>query len=103
MKETHACAYTFMQQVKIIAANSTQERQVFRMPEFEILNAGEQVARHLREELARGVWTGVMPGEDRLMKRLGVGRATIKAALKQLEEEGVLVDWGIRGTAKGAK
>jgi DNA-binding LacI/PurR family transcriptional regulator/biotin operon repressor len=65
------------------------------MAKFEILNAGEQVAKHLREELARGVWTGVMPGEDRLMKRLGVGRATIKAALKQLEDEGLLVGRGV--------
>lgn len=65
------------------------------MVRFEILNAGEQVAKHLREELARGTWTGLMPGEDRLMKRLGIGRHTIKAALKQLEEEGLLEGRGV--------
>lgn len=60
------------------------------MDQFRVLTAGEQVATHLRIELARGTWTGMMPGEDRLMARLGVGRNTIKAALRQLEDEGLL-------------
>ncbi len=62
--------------------------------QFRILTATEQLARHLREELLRGTWTGMMPGEDRLMARLGVGRKTIKVALRQLEEEGLLVGKG---------
>ena len=60
------------------------------MSRFRVFNACEQVAGHLREELLRGTWTGAMPGEDRLMARLGVGRNTIKAALRQLEQEGLL-------------
>jgi len=81
--------------VEIFIAIQTRKRQVFHtMSKFRILTASEQLAKHLREELARGTWTGVMPGEDRLMKRLGVGRATIKAALGQLEEEGLLVGRG---------
>jgi DNA-binding LacI/PurR family transcriptional regulator/DNA-binding transcriptional regulator YhcF (GntR family) len=58
--------------------------------QFRVFTACEQVAGYLREELMRGTWTGAMPGEDRLMARLGVGRNTIKAALRQLEEEGLL-------------
>jgi len=65
------------------------------MSQFRVLSASEQVAKHLREELARGTWTGVMPGEDRLMARLGIGRNTIKAALRQLEVEGLLVGRGV--------
>jgi DNA-binding LacI/PurR family transcriptional regulator len=60
------------------------------MSQFRPLTACEQVADHLREELLRGTWSGTMPGEDRLMARLGVGRNTIKAALRQLEQEGLL-------------
>lgn len=60
------------------------------MGQFRVFTACEQVAGYLREELLRGTWTGMMPGEDRLMARLGVGRNTIKAALRMLEEEGLL-------------
>jgi DNA-binding LacI/PurR family transcriptional regulator/DNA-binding transcriptional regulator YhcF (GntR family) len=60
------------------------------MGHFRVFTASEQVAGHLREELLRGTWTGMMPGEDRLMARLGVGRNTIKSALRMLEEEGLL-------------
>lgn len=61
---------------------------------FRVLTAAEQVAAYLRGELLRGTWTGVMPGEDRLVARLGVGRATIKAALMQLEKDGLLENRG---------
>jgi len=64
------------------------------MSQLRILTASEQVAEHLRDELRRGTWTGVMPGEDRLMARLGVGRNTIQAALRLLEEEGILASKG---------
>jgi DNA-binding LacI/PurR family transcriptional regulator len=61
---------------------------------FRILTAAEQLSEHLRAEILRGTWTGTMPGEDRLLASLGVGRATIKAALKKLEEEGLLQNRG---------
>jgi DNA-binding LacI/PurR family transcriptional regulator len=64
------------------------------MSQFRVLSASEQVAGHLRDELRRGTWTGVMPGEDRLMARLGAGRNTIQAALGLLEQEGLLVGKG---------
>lgn len=55
-----------------------------------IYSAAEQVARHLKEELARGVWSGTMPGGAALARELGVGRMTVDAALEILETEGLL-------------
>jgi hypothetical protein len=64
------------------------------MSSLKIRSASEQVAEHLRAELLRGVWSGVMPGEDRLVTSLGVGRDTVKLALRHLEQEGLLVGQG---------
>jgi DNA-binding LacI/PurR family transcriptional regulator/biotin operon repressor len=61
-----------------------------------ILTASEQVAEHLRNELLQGRWAGTMPGNDRLVTELGAGRETIKAALEQLENEGLQVGQGQR-------
>jgi DNA-binding LacI/PurR family transcriptional regulator/biotin operon repressor len=66
------------------------------MAGFNILTASEQVASHLRAELARGTWGRTMPGGDRLAAELGVGRDTIKSALQQLEDEGLLQGQGRR-------
>jgi hypothetical protein len=60
------------------------------------LSAVEQLAGHLRAELRRGVWSGAMPGGDRLARELGVRRSTVECALQQLEKEGVLVGQGPR-------
>ncbi|MCE9518638.1 MAG: substrate-binding domain-containing protein [Verrucomicrobia bacterium] len=57
-------------------------------------SAAEQTANHLRSELKRGVWMGVMPGISRLAKELVADRKTVEAALKQLEHEGLLVGQG---------
>lgn len=65
------------------------------MDTLHVLTASEQVARYLREELRRGTWRETMPGEDRLVAQLGVGRDTIKMALRSLEEEGLLVGQGV--------
>ena len=64
------------------------------MKGFEILTAAEQVAERLREDLMRGTWVDLMPGEDRLMARLGVGRNTIREALILLEQYGYLQSQG---------
>lgn len=64
------------------------------MEPLQVLSASEQVARHLREHLLRGTWHGTIPGEDRLVARLGVGRDTVKAALVLLERDGLLVSQG---------
>ncbi len=65
------------------------------MGTMHVLTASEQVAGYLREELRRGTWHETMPGEDRLVAQLGVGRDTIKMALRSLEEEGLLVGQGV--------
>ncbi len=65
------------------------------MGPFHVLTATEQVAGYLREELRRGSWYERMPGEDRLVAQLGVGRDTIKMALRSLEKEGLLVGQGV--------
>lgn len=54
----------------------------------------EQVAAHLREELSRGRWTGLMPGRDRLVAELGANGRTIEKALAMLEREGLLKSQG---------
>jgi DNA-binding LacI/PurR family transcriptional regulator/DNA-binding transcriptional regulator YhcF (GntR family) len=55
----------------------------------------EQVASHLRDELKRGRWKGLMPGRDRLAVECGVNGATIERALSQLEREGILKSQGV--------
>ncbi|MFK7910199.1 MAG: substrate-binding domain-containing protein [Akkermansiaceae bacterium] len=64
------------------------------MPSLRILTAAEQVASYLREELARGVRTGKMPGAASLSRDLGVGRMTVDTALEILEEDGILIAQG---------
>jgi DNA-binding LacI/PurR family transcriptional regulator/biotin operon repressor len=66
------------------------------MSKLVVLSAAAQVAAHLRTELLRGVWSGAMPGGDRLAAELGIGRDTVEAALRQLEEEGLLANQGRR-------
>lgn len=65
------------------------------MAALQILSAYEQVAAHLRRELTLGAWTGGMPGEHRLVAELGVSHNTVKAALRQLEHEGLLIRQGV--------
>jgi hypothetical protein len=64
------------------------------MKHLRVLSAAEQVAGYLREQLARRIWTGTMPGGDRLCRDLGVGRMTVEAALQILEDEGILKPQG---------
>jgi DNA-binding LacI/PurR family transcriptional regulator/biotin operon repressor len=56
--------------------------------------AAEQVATHLRGELARGRWSGLMPGQKLLAEELGASHNAVEAALRQLEREGLLVGQG---------
>ena len=64
------------------------------MPLLSPLSASEQAAAHLRAELERGRWTGVIPGGNQLAVELGVNHKTIEAALRQLEHEGLLAGRG---------
>ncbi len=64
------------------------------MAHFQAKSVSAQVAAHLKDEVAQGEWSETMPGEERLMRRLGVGAATVREALKLLEKEGVLAGQG---------
>jgi LacI family transcriptional regulator len=64
------------------------------MRALRVLTAAEQVEQHLRAELCRGAWGGRMPGGSRLAAELGVGRDTVEAALRLLEQAGMLVPQG---------
>jgi hypothetical protein len=59
-----------------------------------LYSQAEQVAAHLRTELLKGRWSGVLPGILSLGKELGVNHNTIAAALQLLEAEGLLVAEG---------
>lgn len=49
-----------------------------------------QTAAYLRAEIARGAWEEWLPGERRLCETLQVSRNTLRAALEQLSEAGVI-------------
>ena len=64
------------------------------MHPLRLYSAAEQVAMHLRRELARGHWVGSLPGVEALAEELGVNHKTVAAALLQLEKEGQLAGLG---------
>ncbi len=64
------------------------------MAELRLLSKFEQVAAHLRAELAGGRWEGAMPGRLELAAELRVNDRTVEEALRLLEREGVLVPQG---------
>ncbi len=64
------------------------------MKAMRILSIAEQVAAHLRAEIARGQWDGLMPGRNELAKQYDVGITSVEAALRQLESEGFLTKQG---------
>ncbi len=64
------------------------------MPKLKILRPSWQCADYLREELRRGTWIGTMPGAPLLAAELGIDRKTVEAALRQLENENLLLPQG---------
>jgi DNA-binding LacI/PurR family transcriptional regulator len=64
------------------------------MGELRFLSKIEQVAAHLRAELAGGRWEKEMPGRLELAAELGINAKTVEEALRQLEREGVLAGQG---------
>jgi hypothetical protein len=54
----------------------------------------EQVAAHLREEILRGRWGDTIAGRHELAAALGINSKTVEAALKQLEQEKLLIPQG---------
>lgn len=80
------------------------------MHPIRLLSAAAQVAEHLRGELQRGHWRESIPGAGALTAELGVNHKTVEAALRQLEQEGVLEGQGagrkrriVRSAAKSAR
>ncbi len=64
------------------------------MRDFRPISLVEQVAEHLRREILHGTLTRTAPGVHRLAADMGVHHTTAEAALKQLEQEGLLVSQG---------
>jgi DNA-binding LacI/PurR family transcriptional regulator len=64
------------------------------MKSFTLLSAVEQVAGHLQKELLQGSLSGTMPGVGPLAEELGVNHKTVRAALRKLEDEGLLMGQG---------
>lgn len=64
------------------------------MQPFRIRSSSTQLADFLREEIRSGGWASEMPGESWLVSNLRVGRNIVRAALKQLEKEGLLQSRG---------
>ena len=58
------------------------------------LSASAQAAARLRADVEKGHWRGLMPGVNFLAVELGVSRKTVEAALRQLEQEGLLQGQG---------
>lgn len=60
------------------------------MKPFQVKNPSEQLADYLREKILDRTWTETMPGEGWIASELAVGRDTVKAAVQQLERQGLL-------------
>jgi len=65
-----------------------------RMSGFKKSTVIEQLASHLRVEILRGRWTGLMPGRSVLARELMVNHSTIQAAMELLVADGVLLAEG---------
>ena len=64
------------------------------MEALTVLSAAAQVAEHLKKELRRGGLRGTLPGVAPLAEELGVNHKTVRAALDQLEKEGLVESRG---------
>ncbi|MFU8892438.1 MAG: substrate-binding domain-containing protein [Luteolibacter sp.] len=57
-------------------------------------SAANHLAEYLRGELVRGRWRERMPGVIRLAGELGAARNTVEAALRELDQQGILIPQG---------
>lgn len=64
------------------------------MHPIRLLSVSAQVAAHLRAQLKRGIWLETIPGVGSLANQLDVNHKSVEAALRQLEQEGVLEGQG---------
>lgn len=65
------------------------------MHPIRILSVTEQVAAHLRQGVNDGRWSGRLPGVLRLATECDVSTGVVRAALRQLEAEGLLSGHGL--------
>lgn len=70
------------------------------MKPYRYLSSVEQLAEHLRGEILRGDLSGAMPGIDKLAGTLGCSQRTVIGAVKQLEQEGILL---MQGAGRASK
>lgn len=70
------------------------------MRPLRLLSVAEQVAAHLRQGLSDGRWSGRLPGVVRLAAECDVSTGVVRAALRQLEAEGLLSGRGL-GRSRG--
>ena len=68
--------------------------QVFVVADWCPKSAAEQLAEHLRGELLRRRWSGMMPGVHFLAAEMGGHCKTADSALRLLENEGLLIPQG---------
>ena len=60
------------------------------MKRLHLHSVSEQTAAHLRDGLLEGRWRGKLPGVVALAAELGVAKATLRAALRVIEGEGLI-------------
>jgi DNA-binding LacI/PurR family transcriptional regulator len=58
---------------------------------FQRASVAQQAAAVLREAVRARTWIGLLPSEQELARRFGIGRSTVRVALAQLAAEGLIV------------
>ncbi len=58
--------------------------------EFRRTSLADQAAAALRESISHGGWGKFLPGEHELARRLSMSRPTVRAALAQLADDGII-------------
>jgi DNA-binding LacI/PurR family transcriptional regulator len=70
------------------------------MQPLRLLSVAEQTVEHLRKGLEQGRWSGSLPGVVRLAAECDVSIGVVRAAIRRLETEGLLVARGL-GRCRG--
>lgn len=65
------------------------------MSKIRLLSKVEQIALHLRAEIAAGKWSREIPGREELALEYGLNSKTVEEALRLLEKQGVLIPQGV--------
>ena len=78
-----------------VAKRTSLARYETPMHPIRLLSLAEQVAAHLRQGLNDGRWSGRLPGVLRLAVEFDVSTGVVRAALRQLEAEGLLSGRGL--------